>query len=475
MASCPPDLRLRLQGLESPAWWVLEALAVIGRGTHPEAIFATLKGSGLDHGFAGQGGVGSQAEKLMGEGLLIRRAGLFRCAPLVEELAARRAWREGRYPALRKGLALVGHKGRMEWDPLLRLLSDGRAAFLAQDLQGLLAIRQAHAEQTKRDFDRDILAVLAGDPFEPELMDALPAALKVEAAHALLQDELLHRRDHGDFRAWLLAAPPTTSTLAVLQGQVLLLEGRLDEAQARLQAVPEAKVPVLLPMLRGLATLLEGRILEAPPAFEAARTALRQATKKRLPLLPDLGEYFYCLALFGRRATGDLRALDERLERLDKLSPRDPRFALAYHLRRALGPVFGLEEKRRITPYIHAEAEAHPLVPLTACLIQQWSGKAPRPGDLRDIARALGTGPYGAFLRETRAMASGDAAPLADLVKPVPAWERALEALAAMGGAAPAAKAQAPERPVRMAWRMLWSGRSSELEALEQHRDTTGG
>ena len=478
MAACPPDLRLRLQRLEPPAWWVLEALAVIGRGAHPEVIFATLKGSGLDHGFSGQGGIGGVgplAEKLLGEGLLIRRSGLFRCVPLVEELAGRRAWREKRYPALRKGFDQTGQMGRMEWDPLLRLLSDGRAAFLAQDLQGLLAIRQAHAEQSKRDFDRDILAVLAGDPFEPELMDALPPALKVEAAHALLQDELLHRRDHGDFRAWLLGSPPTTTTLAVLQGQVLLLEGRLPEAQARLQAVPEAKVPVLLPMLQGLAALLEGRPQEAPPAFEAALTALRKATKKRLPLLPDLGEYFYCLALFGRRATGDLRTLDERLGRLDKLSPRDPRFALAYHLRRALGPVFGLGDTRRITPYIHPEAEAHPLVPLTTCLIQHWTGKLPRPSDLRDIARALGTGPYGAFLRETRALASGDGAPLADLVKPVPAWERALEALSAMGGAAPAAKVQAPERPVRMAWRVLWSGRSSELEALEQRRDTKGG
>jgi len=478
MTACPHDLILRLERLNPEAWLVLETLAIIGSGAHPEIVLSTLRGSGITHGFnavSGIGGVGPLAEKLAKEGLLVRRSGYFRCAPLVEEMAARRSWKEGRFQLLRKGYAKVGYSGRIEWNPELRLLSDGREAFFKGDLTGLMTVRQAHAEATKRDFERDILAVLAGDPFDPLLMNALSPALKVEAAHALLQDELLHRTDHEDFRKWLLELPPEGSTLGALQAQVLLLEGRESDAVARMKRVPAEKVPVLMPMLRGLSLLLQGHTQEAPPAFEEALATLRKLTKKRMPLLPDLGEFFWCLSLFGRRATGDLRTLDERLGRMEKLNPRDPRFALAFQLRRALDPVFGLKSDRRITPYIHSSAESHPLVAFTNIISQRWSGKECRAADLRDVSTALKTGPYGAFLREVQALGSNASAPLADLVKPVPAWERALEALAAMGGEQPASKIEKPERPVRMAWRVLWNGGFSEIEALEQRRDAKGG
>ena len=477
MAVCPHDLQLRLKRLEPKAWSLLEALSAIGRGAHPEIILATLRSSGVPHEFTvptGFGGVTALAEQLSKEGLLIRRAGLFRCAPMIEELAARRSAQANRFKPLRKGFATCAYSGRVEWDPAVRLLGDAREAFLAGDLQGLMTIRQAHAEETRRDFERDVLAVLAGDPFDPALMDRLAPSLRVEAAHALLQDELLHRSNHADFREWLQTASTGSKTLAAIQAQLLLLEGRMDDASQKLKDIPAEKIPVLLPMLRGLALLLQGQAQDAPNAFEQALAALRKLTKKRMPMLPDLGDYAWCLALFGRRATGDLRTLDERLSRMEKLSPKDPRFALAFHLRRTIGPVFGMESERRISPYIHPDAEAHPLVAFTACLAHHWTGKVPRASDLRDIASALRSGPYGAFRKEITALGSGASAPLADLVRPVPAWERALEALAALGGNATAPKTEAPNRPVRMAWRVLWSGRASEIEALEQRRDAKG-
>jgi len=473
MAAIPHDLNLQLEHLEEQAWLILEASSAIGRGAAADLIFNTLKSSRIPHPFSGTtgiGGLGPQAEKLVAAGLMKKRSGYYRCAPLVEEIAARRAMAREHFEPLRKSLASIGYVGSMDWDPPLRLLADAREAFFKGDLPGLLAIRQAYREDAKREFSRDILAILAGDPFDPDLMDRLPASLRLEASHALLQDELLHRMDHSDFRTWLMAQ---TTNRSVLQAQVMILEGRLEEAAVILKQADPQRIPVLVPMLKGMALLLGGQALDAPPCFEEAMAALRKLTKKRTPILPDLGECFWCLSLFGRRSPGDLRTLDERLSRLEKLGERDPRAAIAFQLRRAMIPVFGME-KGRITPYIHSEALAHPLAMFIACLAQHWAGQQPRSTDLRDLTSAFRSGPYGAFLREVKAMSTGGEAPLANLVKPVPAWERALEALTAMGGQPQSTKAAPSERPLRMAWRVIWTAIRPEIEALEQRRDAKG-
>jgi hypothetical protein len=424
--------------------------------------------------------------------------GFWTLTPAALEPVCRRAHRLGRLKPLAAAGQAAYDAGKVLLDGLGRDLAAFRLAFL-EGREDWLAL-QERLFQTHRAAlgQRDPLALVCGQPFDPAWFDTLAPAQRSHAAWALLHDQVVHQHPGPEFRAWMEARSRTRPNPLGPMLEYLLLEGRLDEAEALLaRLTPEQRGLNPIALLRAALELARGRVAEAAAGFEAVLEGLGRGPRRKAVHLPGLMDLFCLLAFIGagRREPvrpGAIQAAAERLELLERRSPNDPLAALQAPLRHLLSHQQGAAIEAGTARVLPAQARALAAPAPTGAQPETAQGGLARfvellcaylceerldPEALTAARAALEELPLGLFrdaLEEIRRRGGGAAArpgALLDLVPHNESWQKALEDL--QGLVRPAAS----QRPGRLAW-WVWRDPDARneyaIEPREQRQDARG-
>jgi hypothetical protein len=392
------------------------------------------------------------------------------------ERVCRRAHRKGHLRALAAAGQTAYGSGQVVLDGLGRDLAALRVAFLEGTPEEWVAaqdrVRQNHGVALRL---RDPLALICGEPFDAEWFETLPPALQSHAAWALLHDQAVHGVANEPFRQWLdgrsrKGLGPLGPVL-----ELLLLEGRLAEADAlleRLKPAQRALTPVAL--LESALRLVQGDPARAAAGFDAVVAALSQGPRRKAVHLPGLMDLFYLLALVGRGGEAALRTASERLELLGRRQAGDPVGAFHEPLQRLLLHLAGQPQR----PDGRPRPDLRGLPRAVELLCGYLSEVRLEAGACTAAAEDLAALPLGLFRRELAEMGrrsggglSAAPFPFLDLVQHAESWEKALEALHTV------VKPRTDERSRRLAW-WVWRDPESRtpyaLEPREQRLDARG-
>jgi len=419
--------------------------------------------------------------------------GFWTLTPAALEAVCRRAHRKGQLKALAAAGQASYDSGKLLLDGLGRDLAAFRLAFLEGRPEDWQAAHE-RLNQTHRAALglRDPLAIICGQPFDPAWFEALPPAQQSHAAWALLYDQAVHGQPNPAFRAWLEARSRTRPSPLGPMLEYLILEGRLEEAEALLRRLTPAQCALTpIALLKSALELARGNPSGAAAGFEAVLRELGRGPRRKAVHLPGLMDLFCFLAFIGLDHERGLPAASERLELLERRQEADPMYTLQEPLRRLLLHRQGLPRTggdpalRGNDPALRAES-ARPPAPRTEPPLASWvealcTYLCAERLDLEALDRTAGELarlPLGLFqheLAELRRRAKGGITavpfPFLDLVPHSETWEKALEDL--HGLARPAAS----KRPGRLAW---WVWRDPEaraayvIEPREQRRDAKG-
>jgi len=403
------------------------------------------------------------------------RKGFWALTPEAREVICRRAHRKGYLKALATVGAAGYGTGEVVLDALGRDLATLRVAMLSGESKDWLAaqekVRQTHTRTLEQ---RDPLSIICSEPFDPEWFEALSPALQSHAAWALLHDQVIlgHKNEH--FITWLQgrSAGKRTPIGAVLE--YLILEGRLEEAEALLDKLkPTQRSLAPIALLEATLRLAQGQAAQAAEGFEAVLAVLGQGPKKKVVHLPGLMDLFCLLALLGKGDEASLKTASERLELMGRRHVSDPLSAFHEPLQRVLLHRLGQPVVRSVVRSTPTGLAAFVELLSDYLCEARLSNEALENGEaqLRDL-------PLGLFQKETAELArrarGGMAAqpfPFLDLVSHEEGWEKALEALHGI------IRPNADQRPGRLAW---WVWRDPEartpyaIEAREQRLDSKG-
>ncbi len=422
---------------------------------------------------------------LRDSGLAREVNGFWTLTPAAQEAVCRRAHRKGQLKALAAAGQATYDSGKLLLDSLGRDLAAFRLAFLEGRPEDWLAaherLRQTHHAALGQ---RDPLSLICGQPFDPDWFEALPPAQQSHAAWALLYDQVVHGQPNPDFSDWLEARSRTRLSPVGPMLEYLILQGRLEEAEALLQRLSPAQrelTPIAL--LRSALDLAQGRPSAAAAGFQAVLAVLGKGSRRKAVHLPGLMDLFCILACIGLDGELGLTAAAERLELLERRQAADPLSSLLDPLRRLLLQRQGLP--RPLEPPGRNEAPRPPsLLPAPALAgfaeaVCAYLCSERLDLEALDATQArLARLPLGLLHRELAELRrrakggiSGAPFPFLDLVPHSETWEKALEDLHGL------ARPTTSRRPGRLAW---WVWRDPEarnpyvIEPREQRRDARG-
>jgi hypothetical protein len=404
--------------------------------------------------------------------------GFWTLTPAALEAVCRRAYRKGQLKPLAAAGQASYDSGKLLLDGLGRDLAAFRLAFLEGRPGDWLAAQERlrHTHRAALD-QRDPLAIICGQPFDPAWFEALPPAQQSHAAWALLYDQVVHNQPNEAFSAWLEARSHARPSPLGPMLDYLILEGRLEEAGALLKRLSPAQCAITpIALLKSALELSQGHPAAAAAGFEAVLAELGKGPRRKAVHLPGLMDLFCFLAFVGLGGDEGLAAAGERLELLERRQVSDPMFSLLEPLRRLLLHRQGLP---RIGELPKPEApRPHPLAGFVEALCAYLCADRMDLEALEQAKRALDGLPLGLFRRELaelmrRARGGISAAPFPflDLVPHSETWEKALEDLHGL------ARPGTSKRPGRLAW---WVWRDPEarapyvIEPREQRRDAKG-
>jgi hypothetical protein len=392
------------------------------------------------------------------------------------EVVCRRAHRKGQLKALAAAGQASYDSGKLLLDGLGRDLAAFRVAFLEGHPKDWLPaqerLRQTHRAALEQ---RDPLAIICGQPFDPAWFEALPPAQQSHAAWALLYDQVVHNQPNPAFRAWLETRSHAKPSPLGPMLEYLILEGRLTEAGALLRRLSPAQCAIVpIALLKSTLELAQGHPEAAAAGFEAVLAELGKGPRRKAVHLPGLMDLFCFLAFIGLDHDRGLPAAAERLELLERRQDADPMSSLQEPLRRLLLHRQGLPRVGEV-PAVDARP---PLVGWVEALCAYLCADRLDLEALDATQAGLDRLPMGLFqgeLAELRRRAKGgistDPFPFLDLVPHSETWEKALEDLHGL------ARPMTSKRPGRLAW-WVWRDPESRtpyvIEPREQRRDAKG-
>jgi hypothetical protein len=395
------------------------------------------------------------------------------------EAVCRRAHRKGQLKALAAAGQASYDSGKLLLDSLGRDLAAFRLAFLDGRPDDWLPaqerLRQTHRAALEQ---RDPLAIICGQPFDPAWFEALPSTQQSFAAWALLHDQVVYERPNPDFHAWLEGRSRTRTSPLGPMLEYLILEGRLEEAEALLQRLsPAQRALTPITLLSSALDLAMGDRAGAAAGFEAVLADLGKGPRRKAVHLPGLMDLFCILAFIGLDGDRGLPAATERLELLERRQDADPLSCLQEPLHRLLLRRQGLLRAGELGP-IRTESRPSALAGFVEALCAYLCAERLDLEALDATQAGLAGLPMELFhreLAELRRRAKGGisaaAFPFLDLVPHSETWEKALEDLHGL------AKPMTSKRPGRLAW---WVWRDPEarapyvIEPREQRRDAKG-
>jgi superfamily II DNA or RNA helicase len=418
--------------------------------------------------------------RLKSRGLLEERRGFWHCSEASLESSARLAFARGVLRRLYQAGHTAGPGAGMMPDGALRSRAELRMVFMEGLTERWMPLRERFADQYSGAVARrDPLALICSGPFEPEWFDGLDPAAQAFGCNALLQDHTLHNHPAPGWMAWMDAhtrtLAPSASAMPFIQ--YLILQGRLPEARAWMEAQPpRIRQHYAWSNLEALAALAEGKPALAAERYGASLAALRKVTRKKNAALPGFHDAFHILALLGTREPVSLRLADERIALLDRgewSSPLKDIPELLAHLSRLLS---GARPGR--DSHLGPPRDLSPLA-LVLAAVAAHLGADTLPPDLPERAlRACAPLPFGWFaaeLTELNRRLRGETprpSALLDLVPREAAWERTLDSLERLG-----APATGAPKIARLAWFIkahAWDPDAFEVQAREQKVDAKG-
>ena len=409
--------------------------------------------------------------------------GFWALTPAAVEAVCRRAHRLGRLKPLAAAGQAAYDAGKVLLDGLGRDLAAFRLAFLEGRTEDWMAAQERlRATHRATLGDRDPLALICGQPFDPAWFETLPPAAQSHAAWALLYDQVVQDQPNAAFRAWMEARSHTKPSPLGPMLEFLILEGRLQEAGALMQRLsPQQRALTPIALLQAVLDLAQGRRPEAAAGFEAVLAGHHQGARRRAVHLPGLMDLFCILAFIGLDEPQGLQYAGERLDLLDRRQPTDPLRALQEPLRRLQQHRLGLP--RTGAGMLRDEPDFRPRPSgLSRCIdlvCAYLCEERLEPAQLEQAMAGLADFPLGLFrseLEELRRRAKGGLAtapaPLLDLAPHSETWEKALEEL--HGLARPSTSSQRPGRLAWWVWRDPESRSAYVIEPREQRRDAKG-
>jgi hypothetical protein len=402
----------------------------------------------------------------------------------VIETVCRRAHSKG----LLKALAIAGQTaydtGNVVFNSLSRDLANFRLAFLeGNSKKWMLAqgrLRQIH----NNDFSqRDPLANICGQPFDPVWFEELSPEQQSHAAWALLHDQIIHGKPNKDFCCWLdIRSKANLGPVGPIL-EFLLFEGRLDEAAVifdKFSIKQRNLVPIVL--LKSVFDFTTHRLIEAVAGFESALKILQSKQQNKVVHLPGMMEIFYIMANIGINTIDSLIVAKERLKLLGRRSTNDPLAAMYYPIhclllyRQRTSCVDGLASVRN-----RVAVSSLPLCGLARAIDLICSYLCEERLDFEKVAIVdleLKSLPLGLFKREMAELScrakgyiNEASLPFLDLVPHSETWEKALEEIHSL------TRSEDILEESRLAWFVWRNPESSNLyviEPREQRRDIKG-
>jgi len=404
------------------------------------------------------------------------RKGFWSLTPEAREVICRRAHRKGCLKALATAGQVGYGTGQVVLDGLGRDLAALRVAFLDGRPEDWVAaqerVRSTHGAALNL---REPLSIICGEPFDAAWFETLSPALQSHAAWALLHDQVVFSHPNEAFREWLESRSCKKFTPIGPVLEYLVLEGRLEEAEAllaKLKPTQRALNPIAL--LEATLRLAQGKALQAAEAFEAVLVNLGLGTRKKTVHLPGLMDIFCILAFLGRGDEEGLRLASERLELLGRRHVTDPLSTMHEPLQRILLQMVGQPFRNDGPPRQRPQGLARFIGLLSDYLCEVRLGTEA----LDEAEVHLATLPLGLFQKELAELARRSRGGMAnthaaflDLVHHDEGWEKALEALHGI------IRPNTDQRPGRLAW-WVWRDPDARtpyaIEAREQRLDARG-
>jgi superfamily II DNA or RNA helicase len=443
-------------------------------------------------GAPGEEALRSALAALESAGQIERTPTGLRCAPGLREVATREAVVEGRYEPMARAVKRVLPVA-LAWNrtPVFRTRDQGlrevRIAFYRQDSRALQQVLWEYHRQFQADgHSEPPLVTLCARPFDRDWFLALTAPMRSAAAGDILAWSALRLEPCTDLlRCLEQDRVPMPAAVRVFQADVYILQGRFAEA---METLGEVEGPARAVRLAWLA-FLRGENEQAVALFESGLHDLRREQSKADAYYRSYGGLFHLLALLKSR----MPAHQERLEACLAAAEAEPLWRETCEaIRGVVASMGGGDQSKgdlRLPPEQAPDALA--LVGLACvCLAQPKALPAERLARLwlrlresgfewaaseaaamlaavtgRDDAR------HYAHAFRTRTGVTG----LVGTVVLYEAWERALDALAALGQ--PPSAVEEPTAETRFVWFVKLGETTAAPPAMrpaEQHRTAKG-
>jgi len=470
---------------------VLQLLSILCEAVPEEVICDCLTQS---EGAPGEEPMRLALADLVATGRAERTEAGLRCVPACREAATRGAVAEGRFEALARAVKRV----------LPVALAWNRTAAFRTREQGLREVRIAFYRQDSRSLQQTLweyhrqfppdgrseppLVTLSARPFDRDWFLALTPPMRAAAAGDVLAWSALRLEGCPELlRCLEQDRVPMPAAVRVFQADVYILQGRFAEAEA---VLGEVEGPARAVRMAWLA-FLRGQNAEAVAQFESGLHDLRREQSKADAFYRSYGGLFHLLALLRSRDPAHL----ERLGHCLASAETEPLWQEACQGIRAVVAAMGGAATSAAGMAVPLPAEDTPdalaLIGLAcACVVRPEAVSAARLGGLWERCRSAefewAASEVAAMLaaaaaseeprRYAQAFRARTRAPgLVGTIVLYEAWERALDALAAVGQ--PPAVAEESPAETRFVWFLALSESGDTkpvLRPAEQHRTAKG-
>jgi superfamily II DNA or RNA helicase len=440
-------------------------------------------------------------ERLLENGLMVQtRGGTLLCHPNIVEILTRECVADGSFASIVAAAEeMLPTASRTAWVPSperqARIL---RVALYTGEEARVLELLQQAAEGSATDVPyRQVqsLDAICLHPPDPAMLATLSPRLQVLALAPTLRiasQVLVPRQESYEVMEALL--PPLAATradAAEALAEQRLLRGRPADAAALLAGRDEPHALALA----GALALMQGDFEAAIGHFEASQRRARKLTRKRNIYTPGLPGVLYLCALLRRGRRADLEQIERQVNISDRAGFSEP-LHFSFKVLADVRNVFALEAD----PEDGYWARVHEPPGAYDALFQQlgmhWVDLPANPALMQALAEyaqeAVAAG-IDWYAREAAALLAArgcevpaavrdvpvpaGTAPLAELLAPQSAWERAIDALKGLraeqqpdaGAAAPADTADQ-----RLAWLLDPDPDAPDLQPREQRRSKRG-
>ncbi|MEW6219308.1 MAG: DEAD/DEAH box helicase [Thermodesulfobacteriota bacterium] len=447
-------------------------------------------------------------ERLTSDGLVKRDGEMFSCQPLIMETAARKLARQGRFAEVAKAIWYFGAHNVHDQPPEESLFITVRIDFYNQDVEAFYEkIRRFNKRRSILDTVSPfkVLCRILENPFDPQVIEDLSPAFFLgylwdKAADLALPPEL---EPHAIplLRARLaLAQPgareeanPLIPEVSLLLLEQLILRGDWPEAQGLL-ADCKKRFPSFLILQEVEAWLLfaQGRYAESLKVYQGVLQQAGKRIGKRKVYLLRPQSPLYVLALIRSGSEANRKTALAYAQGAVSQDRYLPSHACLASLVRALSG----EKVHSFVDSSLLENTSVPFAPLLLLLLgacHYWTSTPLPPGlekrlqalaaerkaagsrwlaaEVSELLVRLGLGAgYGEAARTFREAVGWKS--LLDAVGSQQPWERALDALTAMG---PGGTGEiGPDKEIRLAWQLTVHQGGFRLEPKEQRRQKNG-